>query len=304
MLNIDTLNFNSLCEEYLLYSKGRHKKQGFDTLTRNFKLHIIPYFKDKNICNLTKSDIIDWQTNIINENYSNSFNRTLYYNFSSFMNYCVNKSYIKENLVLCIDKFPKKVEKKGHNIYTIWEFRKFRHYLGKYVIKQYFNFMFFYGTRPSEAMALRFSDIEGLCCNIEHSIQRRGNRELDTPKNQSSLRTIKISLLMWLRFYKLKRYYIKQYGTFDRNYFIFGGQKPLSTTTIDRYKEKACNRAKMEKITQHEFRHSCATRLIHKHKPIDYVSRKLGHSKVSTTVDIYLHKEKRMHKHSLFRINF
>ena len=304
MINIDKLNFKSLCEEYLSYSKSRHKKQGFDTLSRNFKLHIISYFKDKNICDLTKSDIMDWQTMILEKNYSNSFNRNIYYTFSSFMNYCVNKGYVEENIVLSVGKFPKKIEKKEHNVYTIWQFRKFRHYIQDFVIKQYFNFMFFCGTRPSEALALKFNDFDGLYCNIFHSIQRRGKREIETPKNQSSIRTIKISLLMWLRINKLKKLYIKQYGSFDTNYFIFGGKKPLSTSTIDRFKENACNKAKMPKITQHEFRHSCATRLIHKNKPIDYVSRKLGHSKVSTTVDIYLHKEKRMHKHSLFRINF
>jgi len=37
-----------------------------------------------------------------------------------------------------------------------------------------------------------------------------------------------------------------------------------------------------------------ATRLIHKGVPIDVVSRSMGHSKVSMTCDVYLHKEKRM----------
>ena len=220
------------------------------------------------------------------------------------MKYCVNCSYIEENLILSVDKFPKKVEEKNYDIYTIWEFRKFRHYLKDFVIKQYFNFMYFYGTRPSEAMALKFSDFDGLYCNISHSILRRENRKLQTPKNQSSIRTIRISILMWFRIYKLKRYYTKKYASFDRDYFIFGGQKPLSTTTVDRHKEKACNMAKMRIITQHQFRHSCASRLVNKKTPIDKVSRLLGHSKVSTTVDVYLHQAKRMPKHSRFRINF
>lgn len=297
-------NFFTISEEYLLYAEKRHKKQGFETLARNFKLHILPYFKDKDIRKITKTDIINWQNDILNKNFSNNFNNNLYCYFNKFMKYCVNNSYIEENIVSTIDKFPKKIEKKNYDIYTIWEFRKFRHYLKDFVIKQFFNFMYFYGTRPSEAMALKFSDIDGLYCDINHSIQRRGKREIDTPKNQSSIRTIKISILMWFRIYKLKKYYIKKYGSFHRDYFIFGGQKPLSTTTVDRYKEKACNNAKMRIITQHQFRHSCATRLVHKGIPIDIVSKLLGHSKVSTTVDVYLHQEKRMHKHSRFRINF
>lgn len=59
--------------------------------------------------------------------------------------------------------------------------------------------MYFYGTRPSEAMTLKFSDIVGLKVHIRLNIHRRGKRELDTPKNRFSIRTIKISLLMYIR---------------------------------------------------------------------------------------------------------
>ena len=59
--------------------------------------------------------------------------------------------------------------------------------------------------------------------------------------------------------------------------------------------KKAYKKANLPSITQHEFRHSYATRKIHKKIPIDVVSRSMGHSKVSTTLDIYLHQEKNTH---------
>ena len=291
---MDKSKISDICEDYFVYSEKRHKKQGFDTSTRNFKLHILPYFKDMYIQDLTKKDISDWQTIILSKNYSNSLNNSLYYEFSSFLNYCVSNSYIEENIVLLVNKFPKKIEIKEKNTFTIWQFRKFRRNLSEIVYKQFFNFMFFYGTRPSEAMGLRFCDIKGSQVFIRHSIQRRGKRELDTPKNQSSVRNFNISLLMLYRILKLKKYYTKEYGTFDNTYFVFGGKNPLSSSTIDRRIKKACEKANLHKITQHEFRHSCATYLIHnKRLAIDEVSGILGHNKVSTTVDTYLHKEKR-----------
>ena len=67
----------------------------------------------------------------------------------------------------------------------------------------------------------------------------------------------------------------------------------MSPTTIDRRKKVACNKARLFEITQHEFRHSYATRMIHKKVPIDKVSRDLGHSTVSMTVDVYLHPIKK-----------
>ncbi|MBQ7136520.1 MAG: tyrosine-type recombinase/integrase [Bacilli bacterium] len=73
---------------------------------------------------------------------------------------------------------------------------------------------------------------------------------------------------------------------------MFGGIKPLAPTTIDRYKKIAYTKANLPNITQHEFRHSYATRNIYKKVPIDIVSRSMGHSKVSTTLDVYLYQEK------------
>lgn len=124
--------------------------------------------------------------------------------------------------------------------------------------------------------------------HINHSIHRKGNRDLDTPKNLSSIRTIKVDFLTLIRFYILKKMYFKKYG-YGIDYFIFGGIKPLSPTTIDRYKIKACKTSNLIPITQHEFRHSYATRMIHKKVPIDIVSKNMGHSTVSMTVDVYLH---------------
>lgn len=286
------MSFNNAYNEFLNYVLKRHKKQGFITITEVFNNHILPYFENKEINNLTKLDIIEWQNKILDKNYSNNFNAKLYYAFSQFAKYCVCCSYLEENIVSEVGPFKKKIEFKSHTTYTLTQFRKFRLYLNDFVIKQFFNFMFFYGTRPSEAMALRFLDLKKRYIYVRHSIQRKGNRELDTPKNQSSIRIIKINLLMLFRIWLLKQYYIKKYGSFSKDYFIFGGSKPLAPTTIDRHKKNAYEKAKLPAITQHEFRHSYATCKIHKNVPIDLVSRSMGHSKVSTTLDIYLHQEK------------
>lgn len=285
--------FEEVYEEYKRYVQKRHKKQGFVTITQDFNNHVLPYFKGFNIKSITKIDVMNWQDKILDKNFSNKYNAKVYYVFSSFMKYCHCCSYIENNIVLEVGPFQKKIEKKSHVVYTIWQFRLFRFKLRNYIIKQYFNFMYFYGPRPSETMALRFSDKEKRIIHINHSIHRKGDRDLDTPKNQSSIRSFKISWLMCFRIWRLKRMYIKKYGDCDYDYFIFGGNKPLAPTTIDRHKKEAYKKAHLKAITQHEFRHSYATRMIHKKTPIDVVSRKLGHSRVSTTMDVYVHQEKK-----------
>ena len=277
------MNFEEVYKEFLIYAQKRHKKQGFYTLTHDFNLYIVPYFKDMDIQKITRTTIINWQNYILDLNFSNSYNLKLYYTLSSFFKYCIFKDYIQVNLVLSVPKFPRKIENYSYNIYNICEFRKFRRGIDNIIYKEFFNFLYFNGTRCGEALALKFSDIKGFYISINKNMQRRGKREIDTPKNTSSIRTIKINFLQYFRLFKLYLYYFKIYGV-----------KPLSCTTIDRYKHNACLKSHVKEIKVHEFRHSYTTRMIHKKIPIDYVSRQLGHSKVSTTLDVYLHQEKKL----------
>lgn len=286
------MSFEEAYEKFKIYAQKRHKKQGFITITQDFNNHVLPYFIGRKINDLSRQDIIAWQNSILDRNFSNKYNAKVYYVFKTFIDYCVYCSYLEENVVSQVGSFKKKIENKSHTIYNLRQFRKFRKYISKVEIKQFFNFMYFYGTRPSEAMALRFLDLKKSYIYVRHSIHRKGDRDLDTPKNQSSIRILKISLLMRFRFWLLKKYYLKRYGAFSNDYFIFGGRKPLAPTTIDRYKKNAYKKANLPSITQHEFRHSYATRKIHKKVPIDIVSRSLGHSQVSTTLNVYLHHEK------------
>ena len=101
--------FLQIFSDFDKYCYGRYKKQGYETIIRNFKLHILPYFKDKKICDLKTYDIIKWQDDIMSKKYSNSFNKSLFSAFSTFNNYCIKCNYIKENLVLKVGNFKTKV---------------------------------------------------------------------------------------------------------------------------------------------------------------------------------------------------
>lgn len=284
--------FDDAYEKFKIYVQYRHKKQGYITISNDFNNRILPYFKGTIIENISKNDILKWYDDILKLNYSNKYNAKIYYTFNYFLNFCVTYSYISCNYLKEIHPFPKKIEIKNYTIYNIHQLHKFIFCLDDFVIKQYFNFIYFYGTRPGETMALKFSDINSCYVRIIHNLQRKGQRELDTPKNQSSVRAFRVNLIQVFRFHLLKYYYKKIYGFFSNDYYVFGGPKPLAPTTIDRHKKIAIKKANLPYITQHEFRHSYASRLIHKKVSIDKVSHSMGHSKVSTTLDIYLHQEK------------
>ncbi len=285
------MNFEEVYKEFLIYSKNRYKKQGFYNLSHDFNNKVLPYFRDRNIEDITKIDILNWQNKILEFNYRNSYNSRLYFCFNTFMQFCCDYHDLEHNYVKEVGCFRKKIEEKHFDFYNLREYRRFIRHLHSRIYKCYFEFLYFTGVRPSEAMALKLSDRKGFYIRINKNIQRKGNRELDTLKNSSSYRTIKIDLILRFHLWRLKRYYFKIYYDKNFDYFIFGGKRPLAPTTIDRYKFKACKEAHIRPITMHQFRHSHATLLLQRGIMINEVARRLGHSEVSTTLNIYAHTD-------------
>lgn len=286
------MDFEQAFEEFKIYASKRHKKQCFETISSNIRIHVLPYFKGKTVDSITIQDIISWQDNILDKNYKNNTNKNIYCAFNSFLRYCVLNSYITTNLLSVVGCFKKKIEVKEYRVYNLIQYLRFRSGIHHIIYRFFFDLMFFYGPRSGEVMAVKFSDLKGKYLHIGKSIQRRGERLLDTPKTANSDRYLCLGIIMRIELLILKCYYCKYFGdSFD--YFIFGGLKPLSPTSINRYKRRACDETGIFEITTHEFRHSYATRMIKKGVSIDKVSKSLGHSSVSITLDVYVHNEKR-----------
>ena len=292
------MRFEDAYKEYLKFAKKQQKKQSFNTLQYNFDSKILSYFKNYVLDDLTSNDILSWEEYILSYNYSNHYNRNLYYLLSGFFTFCHIQYGIDKKIISNIGCFKKRYEEKKTDFYTLKEFRHFIKYVDDEIYKQFFNLLFFTGVRPGEAMALKFSDFQGDYLTINKTIESHGKREIGTPKTLSSIRKIKIDKFLKKDLLRLKKYYLERFKV-DNDSFIFGCVRPLSPTTINRYKLKACIKANIRPITLHQFRHSHATLLLSKGIMINEVSRRLGHSKTSTTLDIYTHtnleQEKRVY---------
>ena len=299
------MSFEEAYNEYLIYAKKQHKKESFNSTTSIFKSRILPFFNTKLLLDISKKDILLWTYEIEKFNFSNNYNRNCYYTLFNFLEYCVNYLNFPCNYLKDIGKFRKKNEVKKIDFYSLKEFNKFIKCVDNKVYKQFFTFMFYTGTRPGETFALQFKDIKGDYISINKTLTSHNGREFDDPKSFSSVRMIKLDKKLKKDILDLK----KQYNGWNEDYFIFGGSKPLAPTTVNRYKLYACKKANLRPITLHQFRHSHATLLVNNNILINEVSRRLGHSDVSITLNTYVHTDFRQEKRvyntlNIMRFNF
>lgn len=298
------IKFEEAYNQYLKYIDITQKEQSKSSIKDKFKNHILPYFKEYNIYDIKELDYVNFQIFINNKNLSYNTKKNIHFILSSFFNYCVIYFNLEKNIVSTVGCFKNNSIKKESDFYTLKEFNNFIKYVNEDIYKQFFITMFFTGVRPGEAMALKFSDLNRKYIDINKTINSHGNRNIGTPKTMSSYRKISIDIKMYRNLIKLKKYYEKKYNDVKYDYFIFGGKKPLSPTSINRRKESACQLANMRTIKLHEFRHSHATLLLNKKILIHDIAKRLGHSNVSTTLDIYTHSDLRQEKRVMKTLNF
>lgn len=142
--------------------------------------------------------------------------------------------------------------------------------------------------------ALTWEDIDtdNGVISVNRTIQRiyvieEGNRRteliLDTPKTKNSIREIPISkdLLKILKPFK---------KIVNPSFFVLTNDvKPTEPRTYRSYYKNLMKELNMPKLKFHGLRHSFATRCIESNCDYKTVSVLLGHSNISTTLNLYVH---------------
>ena len=143
------------------------------------------------------------------------------------------------------------------------------------------------GMRVSEILALQRQHIDTKKSTIKvektvHYSISEGTHTCD-PKTDKSRRTIKIDKYTMGR---IRDHLLKTSGNI---LFPASHGDYLNPTTYLRYHYSKVREAAGLTKGFHSFRHTHATQLINAGVPVQEVSRRLGHSRVSTTADIYTH---------------
>jgi len=155
------------------------------------------------------------------------------------------------------------------------------------------------GMRRGELLGLQWGDVDldkGIV-RIERSLEEtRAGLRLKAPKMKRGRRNITLpaDAVAVLRAHRLEQMHLRMQlgmGAAKPETFVFSTieGEPLSPDNLSRDWRRVCASKKLPQVSFHSLRHTHASMLIASGVDILAVSRRLGHSKASITLDVYGH---------------
>lgn len=287
------LTIDQIWKEYQIWKTEKVKKQSLNknVVVYNKYISILGKFKINEL-NINHYQLFKKKLN--DSNLSAVYKNKVQGIFVSLIKYS-NKYYSTNMEILkFVERFEEKNKiKKEMLFFTYDEYLKFINKVDKEGYKIFFQVLYFMGLRQGECLALNWNDInfENKTLSISKTLTSKVKGEsytISSPKTKNSCRLLPIPQNV---LNSLKSLYndAMKYTDFKRDWFVFGNSLPFRETTIQNYKNKACKLANIKQIRIHDFRHSCASLLINKGASIVLVSKYLGHSNISTTLNTYTH---------------
>ena len=287
-----SITFKDVYQEYIEYKSKLVKLQTLNKI-KELSKYLQPIM-DVKVNDLDLATYNKFNLYVDKEGYSVNHKNKILNLLKSLVNYS-HKYYNTSDTILTFIENYKEVNpfKKEMQFFTYEEFLKFESVIDELDYKTFFEVLYYLGLRQGEACSLTWSDIDfnksevsinktittklkGQLYTISSPKTKKSNRVLPIPKKLlESLKTMKNNAM--------KKKYFKE------TWFVFGDELPFRETTIQVRKNKYCKLAGVKQIRIHDFRHSCASFLIQNGASIVLVSKYLGHSKISITLDTYTH---------------
>ncbi len=157
----------------------------------------------------------------------------------------------------------------------------------------------FTGLRLGELMGLNWSnvDLENNTIEVIKASQHltgMGTFE-KKPKNETSVRRITVPAPVMSLLKEYRKWWLEQkvkcgdlWQKSERLFVTWDG-KPMFTYTLTNWFPEFLKRHNLPKITPHGLRHTSATLLAAQGLEVAAISKRLGHARTSTTMDIYVH---------------
>lgn len=275
-----SLNWPDFVDLYNKDTEGTIAKSTKQTRFYMNKNHIRHAFNQP-IGEIKPSTIQAW-TNELTNDYSLSHSKKIYKHMRAVFNHAARLYGLNPNPCHRIRPPMKREVPQEMQFWTYEEFSKIIDNIEDIKAKTAIILLYWSGIRKGELLALQWSDINANKLRINKSLQRIEGRSLVTPpKTPGSIREI---ILPSQAVDALEEWRGALWGVHDSD-FIFYWEKCFIEDGI----RQACRDSGVKRIRVHDLRHSHASYLISKGANIKLISKRLGHTKTSITLDTYSH---------------
>lgn len=293
---------NQITEEWKEEKKKYVKKSTYAAYQLLIQNHIKPYFGD--LYEVNEEKVQQFVFYKLDAGLSEKTIRDIIIVLKMILKFGIKNGYLE---YIQIDaKFPSKQEKKDLDVLSKADQKKFMEHLrNNFTFKNLGIFICLStGMRIGEICGLRWCDVdtaEGVI-KVRHTLQRIYIIEsearhtellLDTPKTANSVRDIPMSSELLKMLKSLNK-------VVNENYYVISNDiKPIEPRTYRNYYKKLCKQLDIPELKFHGLRHSFATRCIESKADYKTVSVLLGHSNISTTLNLYVHPNKEQKKKTI-----
>lgn len=254
----------------------------------------LKFFKNKKINDLTINDYKGFRNYLETFNLSATYKNKIQGTLKCIIEYSAKYYNTSDTILKYFERFKDVgLIKEEMLFYTYEEYCKFIKAVDRFDFKVFFEILYFLGLRQGELQALNWNDInfENKTLSISKTLTSKIKGKkwyISSPKTKNSIRILPIPENV-LNDLKTLHNNAMKFKDYNNNWFIFGNAIPFKETNIGVKKNKYAKLAGVKQIRIHDFRHSCASLLINKGASIALVSKYLGHSNISITLNTYTH---------------
>lgn len=276
------ITFATLYNKYRNFKENRVRPSTLESQCSVIELHILPYFKNKVVSEITPADIVEWQNMLLEKGFSASHTRQINAYLKMVFKYAVDYLELSQSPVKSQICKPEK----GHiDFWTPEEYRTFSEHIRDNIeLYTAFEILFYTGMRKGELLALTLNDIDFTKQTISISktlAYVNGVYINQPPKTRKSNRVIDVPQFL---LDEIKAYTARIYGL-DPESRLFNRSRVWLGEAIT----YACDKIDVKPVRVHDLRHSHASMLIHLGANPLMIAERLGHEDVKVTMNTYSH---------------
>ena len=250
------MTFASLVTRYYADMENHIRGSTLETKISNIDTHILPYFKDKAISDITNADVRQWQNAMLKkrkkngEPYKPTYLRSINSQLSAIFNFAVEYFGLQSNPCSRVKAMGKK-KADEMNFWTLDEFNKALAYANGPAYRMAFLTLYWTGIREGELLALTPRKIihSAKALRISQTLKReKGEMVLSDPKTENSIRTVTMPDFLYD---ELTAYVKALYGIEDDDPIFYMGKHGLLAEI-----KRMADSAGVQRIRVHDLRHS------------------------------------------------